>query len=53
MGHQGGSAVEHLPSPQDVTPGSWDRVQDWALSEEPVFPAAYASASLFVSLMKK
>ena len=25
-GHLGGSAVEHLPSAQGVTPRSWDRV---------------------------
>ena len=40
-GHSGDSAVEHLPSAQGVTPGSWDRVP-----HQPASPSAYMSASV-------
>ena len=49
----GGSAVEHLPSTQDVIPGSWDRVPPQTPCEEPASPSAYDSDSLCVSLMNK
>ena len=53
LGHLGGSAVEHLPSAQGVTPGSWDRVPHWTPCMEPASPSAWVSASLSVSLMNK
>ena len=49
----GGSAVEHLPWAQGVTPGSWDRVPHRAPYREPASPTAYVSVSLSVSLMNK
>ena len=53
MGHQGGSAVEHLPLAQGVIPGSWDRISHLAPCGEPASPSACVSASLCVSLMNK
>ena len=52
-GASGASVVEHLPSAQDVIPGSWNRVLHWAPYREPASPSAYVSASLCVSLMNK
>ena len=48
-GHLGGSVVERLPSPQVVTPESWDLVPHWAPHRKPASPSAYVSASLCVS----
>ena len=53
LGCLDGSAVECLPSAQDVIPESWDRVTLWAPHRESASPSAYVSASLFVSLMNK
>ena len=49
----GGSAVEHLPSAQGVTPGSWDRVPHRAPHRESASPSACVSPSLCVCLMNK
>ena len=53
LGRLGGSAVEHLPLAQGVTPGSWDQVLHQAPYEEPASPSACVFASLSVSLMNK
>ena len=45
-GAWGGSGVEHLPLPQGMTPGSWDRVPRRAPCMEPAFPSAWVFASL-------
>ena len=45
-GHVGGSMVEHLPSTQDVIPGSQDGVPHRAPCMEPAPPSACISASL-------
>ena len=45
-GRLGGSAVECLPSAQDVILESWDQVPHQAPCEEPASPSAYVSASL-------
>ena len=45
--HLGALAVEHLPSAQGMTPGSWDRVSH---CREPASPSACVSASFSVSL---
>ena len=52
-GDLGGSVVEHLPSAQGVTLGSWDQVLHWVPHREPASPSACISASLPVSLMNK
>ena len=46
----GGSAVEHLPLAQIVTPGSRDRVPRWAPCMELASPSACVSASVCVCL---
>ena len=46
LGPPGGSMVEHLPSAQAVTPGSWDLVPHRVPRREPASPAACVSASL-------
>ena len=48
FGTLGGSAVEHLPSVQGVTPGSWDRVPH----QEPASPLP-VPVPLSLSLMNK
>ena len=53
LGRLGGSAVERLPSAQDVIPGSWDRVPHRAPHMEPASPSAYVSASLSVSFINR
>ena len=50
-GHPGGA--QRLPSAQGVTPGSWDRILQWAPCREPASLSACVSASLSVSLMNK
>ena len=50
LGHLGASVVEHLPSVQVVTLGSWDRVSHWGPHREPASPSASASTSLSLSL---
>ena len=50
-GHLGGSAVEDLPLPQVVIPGSWDPVLHPAPCEEPASPSAYMFLLLSVPLM--
>ena len=53
LGRLGGSVVEHLPSAQGVTPGSWDRVLRQAPRRDPASPSACVSAPLSVSLRNK
>ena len=48
-GHSGDSAVEHLPSAQGVTPGSWDRVLHRAPHNVPASPSACVSLCVCVS----
>ena len=45
--------LEHLPLAQGVIPGSWDQVLHQALGMGPASLSAYASASLYISLMNK
>ena len=52
-GRPGGSVVEHLPSAQGVTPGSWDRVPRGAPRRESASPSACVSAPISVSLMNE
>ena len=52
-GHLGGSVVEHLPSAQGMTPGSWDRVPHRAPHRETASPSLCVSASLPGFLMNK
>ena len=47
------SAVERLPSAQDMTPGSRDRVPHQGPRREPASPSAWVSSSLSGSLMNK
>ena len=50
LGHLGGSVVEFLPLPQDVTLESRDRVLRQAPGMEPASPSACVSANLSLSL---
>ena len=53
MGRLSGSVVEHLPTAQGMTPGSWDRVLHQASRGKPASSSAYVSAFLSMSLMNK
>ena len=52
QGHLAGSAAEHLPSAQAMTPGSWDQALHRAPHREPASPSA-VSLPRSVSLMNK
>ena len=49
LGLLGGSVVEHRPSAQGMTPGSWDRGPHRAPRKESASPSVCVSASLCLS----